>query len=268
MDYAKGLNLSFEPTTDGYAPGINLERWYHNYPLRGLWLSLEAELPLIAGFGVYASGAYLFPSAVSSEEFVYLAGDQGSRTWSTATQWYSLDLAGTYCAAGATQFIGGVRYDAFATKFSKPTNIVNLAALNTDEAEMRVGLVLPYVGVAVTQGSQEALVKVKLVGFPLVPGEAWYGETYGLGAVGQGSRNQVSGTLGRGYFAELSAEAARGFGGDRMMFGVFGKYHHLQARADLRGNYYSVGFPTQSDTFQFNIQRQAWIVGVSVGFGF
>ncbi len=267
MDYGKGFNLAVDPTTDGYGPLILLESWQQNYPLRGLWLSLAADLPLTAGLGVTLSGSYLFPSVVSSEEFVYWAFARGSRTWSTSTQWCTLDAAGTYRASEATQLLGGVRYDAFATKFFNPSNTVNLAALSTDEADVRITAVMPYVGVAVAQGSNEGMAKARLLGFPLVPGEARYGETYGIGP-GAGSRNEVKGSLNRGYFLELSAEAVRGYNSGRMAFGVFGKYHHVKLQGDFPGNYYSVGFPTQSDKFQFNVLRQAWVVGAVASFGF
>jgi len=261
MDHAKGLNLSFDPTTNGYQPDVLLERWQHNYPLRGLWLSLEADLPLPAGLGFYASGSYLFPSVVYSEEFVSWETDRGSRSWSTSTQWFTVDAAGSYSANEAVRILGGVRYESLFTKFFNPSNTVNLAALPTDDAEVNLSLIIPYVGLAVGQGSGRSGMKLRALISPYIAGDVVYGETYGIGEGDTGSRNEVRGGLDRGYFLELTAEALYGPGGGTLMFGAFGKYQYLHARGELPGEYHSAGLPTASDRFQFGVLRQAWVVG-------
>jgi hypothetical protein len=271
VDDPRAVSLTFDPLNDGYLPAILLVNWKQQYPLRGWLVGLNLDIPL--GESLYASldGAYMFRGGPlsHSEEIVFFALGTGSRTWDALNQWYMFDVAGHYSPLGMAWAVAGVRFDSFATNFKNPTNQVALAALPTDEADVNLALWLPYLGLETVLRQTNGSLKVGFIGFPAVFGNVKYGQTYGAGGgLGLGARNEISNHFSRGYFLETYVEATL-IPGANSALGLFVKYNYLDARGNMPGFFHSVGvFPTQTDVFQFNFHRTAWIFGANLNLNF
>ena len=273
VDDPRGVTLTFDPNGEGYQPAIVLDKWTQSYPLRGWLVGARADIPLSGALMASLGGAYMFQGGPlsHSEEIVQstLFAGQGSRTWDALNQWYMFDVAGHYSPLGIGWAVVGVRFDSFATNFKNPANLVALAALPTDEADVQFSSWIPYLGLETVLGQTNGSLKVGVIGFPAVFGTMKYGQTYGIGGgLGLGVRNDVSGNFNRGSFVEAYGEATLRFASDSTL-GFFVRYNYLYARGDIIGLFNSVGaFPTQNDVFQVNIHRTAWIFGANATLAF
>ena len=195
-------------------PGVR--RIQLRYNLDGMWLALSANSRLGDCLGLYARGSWLAPFNHRAEE-VYSGGVvvfSTRRTWATNTQWYTLDVGGTFSCHGGMDVIGGFRFDSFSTNFSDAADAVGFVSLNTDTADSTLKSYIPYVGLMVNQCPR---LRVGLIGFPYVPGNLTYHETT-AGTI----RTETNGNLRNSYFLEAFAEYARDLMGGSI--GVFGTW--------------------------------------------
>jgi hypothetical protein len=251
-----GTRLDFTP---GNTFGADLvQNFRHTFPVEGLWLGLSAMIPMSEQMTLMATGSWLFPSnGRSDEEYVFPFGDDGSRTWRSSIQWYTLGIGGAFSIEGPVAVLAGFRYDSFEAGFSDPENVFGIASLPSDEADFRVSLYMPYVGLMAGLGST---VRVGFIGFPYLPGDVRYGQTVGA-ADPSTSRAEASGAVSNGYFMEIFAEYGINLMGANI--GVFGKWEYLRASAslDIDAAFIGLGALTVNDTVDVGFYRQCWTIG-------
>ncbi|MEW6113696.1 MAG: hypothetical protein AB1664_16305 [Thermodesulfobacteriota bacterium] len=248
-----GFDLSAQPLV---GPVVSRE---HEYTVKGLWLAVSADVPVRNGFGIWARGSWLFPSAGQAYKTLQMAGGTLEPIiWQTDIQWYNVDLAGTYSPYGALTVIGGFRFDSFATNFHS-REFVEPEDLSTDEADMTVSSYIPYVGIMLNQGGG---LKLGLVGFPYVPGDVEYSRVYGRLVM----RQDAKGSLRSSYFVEAFGEYGRQLMGGYV--GVFGIFSYLHANSVLDVTRRLAGVETTSGEYHFSLDRANWIVGGTLGIDF
>jgi hypothetical protein len=239
-------------------PGVR--RIQIQYNLDGIWLALSANSRLGDCLGLYARGAFLAPFNHRAEE-VYSGGVvvfSTSRTWATSTQWYDLDVGGTFSCYGGTELIGGFRFDSFSTNLSDAADAVGFVSLNTDTADSTIRSYIPYVGLMVNQGNR---LRVSLIGFPYVPGDLTYHETT-AGTI----RTETTGSLRNSYFLEASAEYGRDLMGGS--FGLFGTWSYLSVRSNQTAVAKVGGVTLNTQPYRFDLCRQSYILGAKFAINF
>ncbi len=255
LDSADLASFGFD--TDGLGVG-GVVAIDHTFPLRGLWLGAGASIEFSDGVGAMVGGSYLVPADGSSEE-VYNDGVGGSRrSWSSTTQWWTLEGAGTYAFTGTTVAVGGLRYDSFRLDFQDPYNATIATSRPSDEADVTIEGYLPFVGMTAVHDVNPTYLRAGVIGFPVVLGHVDYKQTFG----GIPARLEGSGDFNAGYFFEAFAEYSRTVSSATV--GVFARWSmvHAEADADLDAT------GLASDTFRFTLDRRVWILGGSIGFDF
>lgn len=264
LDTNRSLVTELSAQGDDFAGLLSLRR---SYPVRGLWLALLAHGSLNENVGVFARGSWLVAQRVRPQHELYtLQGeeniDPGGSDWTAKPQWYNVDAGLLYTfsscgVAGNASFIGGFRFDSLDTTFTRSQNFFNIAGLPGDNSDLGVTSYIPYVGLMMQQGPA---VKVGLIGFPYVPGTVKYKETVG-DAEPVASRFSYSGNFRNSYFLEAFAEYGASIPGGSI--GIFGIWSYLHARSDVSvsGDWVGLGNLVQSQSFDFNYDRQNWIFG-------
>ncbi len=248
----EGVTYSLDAEGTGVANATQIQ---HDFPVRGLWLGVGQVVPLGERMAGMVGGSWLVPSySRSAETYILGDGGTGSRDWSTKIQWWTVEAAALYNFASSFAVIGGFRYDSFQTNFQDPENIHTVPGIQDDEADVTLSHYIPYFGFMVSNGT----VKAGFVGFPTLLGSIDYKQT--LGGGGGPSRIEGSGSYNGGYFLEFFAEAgAKMMGAD---LGVFGKYTHVHGIGNVDVDDDRAG--GQNDSFDFSLNRQAWILGGNI----
>jgi hypothetical protein len=203
-----------------------------------------------------ATGTWLVPSnGRDDEEYFFPTNGTGSRSWRSSLQWYTLGVGAAFTVQGPVAILGGFRYDSFSVGFSDPENVFNIFSLPSDEADFRVSLYIPYVGLVVGLGSN---LKLGCIGFPYLPGDVRYGQTIGA-ADPSTARAEASGSVSNGYFMEVFLEGGTNVGGANL--GVFGKWQALRARASMDIDSTFLGVATLTDSVDVGFYRQYWVIG-------
>jgi hypothetical protein len=257
----RGVALDFT-TDEGF--GRAFPNWRLKYPLQGLWLGLSASLPVNERLSFIASGSWLVPSNQESDEEQFFTGARPTllRNWRTSIQWYTAGAGAALSWDGPVTLLGGFRYDSFETNFDDPAEVYFVGGLPTDEADVRVNLYIPYVGLVARYGS---VVRAGFIGFPYVPGHIRYGETLG----GLEPRIKVSGPISQSYFFEAFAECGTELMGANIGFFAKWAYVHAKAGTDAIAEGSDPQNPeNRYDSVDVTFDRRNWIVGGAVGLQF
>lgn len=252
-----GARLDFVPNNNF---GGVFPLFRHSFPLEGLWLGASANIPLDDRMTFFLTGSWLVPSNGGSEEdysYPYILTIRYTRKWNSSIQWYTLGAGGSFSLTGPVAFLAGFRYDSFQVGFSDPEDAPFFwANRRVDEADVRVNLYMPYVGLVCGLGST---VKVGFIGFPYLPGDVKYGETWG-NTNPPSARFEMSGNVSNSYFMEIFVEGGANLAGANIS--LFGKWEYLRSRASLDMD---VGTnptaPTFNDTVDMVLDRQCWTIG-------
>lgn len=249
----EGCTYSLDTEGAGVGGTVHLT---HDFPLRGLWLGLRQVFPVGENMAGMVMGSWFVPGATRSEEG-YLQGDGTPmhRSWRTNVQWWTVEAAGLYNFASSFAFIGGFRYDSFQTNFKDAEDIETVAGVPDDEADVTLSHYIPYFGFLVANRN----VSAGIVGFPTLLGSIDYKQAL---TAGINRRIEGSGSYNGGYFLELFATAGADVMGAEV--GVFGAYTYVHGLGNVDVDESFTGFATQNDSFDFSLNRQAWILGGSI----
>lgn len=200
-----------------------------SYDISTGWLA--ASLPITLGdFGLaQVSASWALPTSARSEEEYDFGGTPTQREWSAKIQWYTFEGLGAIPVYGSTFFVGGYRYDSFATTFTDPGDVLGgIPSVASDEADVNSSLHIPFVGLLFTKSVSNVTWAFGAVGFPTLFGNVKYKE-----AINQTTQRflDVSGDVNGGYFLELFCEyALKAFGGT---FGGYAKFSTVQATSTV-----------------------------------
>ena len=133
---------------DGYYPGsfTNMK-----YTMEGMQLALAGACRLHEGINAGVTCTWFFPKMKEATETTD-RGWLGERFWQdTSTEWWTLEAEISYFPGGyPLALVGGFRYDSFDTRFAEPTRFYmqygSRDSSPTDEANLHVGLCIPYMG--------------------------------------------------------------------------------------------------------------------------
>jgi hypothetical protein len=228
-----GWMQSLKPTKlvfDDAGPGLFLagNHWWKS---AGWWFGIEERINATDRCGIVIDAWLLLPqnrhgteyertqrtffdeiiSFGSEEEIIidFIPRTQiipGSRSWTTRDDWWFLDGA-IYCGSSNTfQIIGGGRYEHFSTRFKKPDEVVAIPSVGTDTIDITVNSFLPIIGVQSGLNGAENSFSLRLIGFPMVYGNATHFET---GEAGTGTRIETKGSFRRAYWWEILGQCSR-----------------------------------------------------------
>jgi hypothetical protein len=130
----------------------------------------------------------------------------GSRSWTTRDDWWFLDGTFSWGRSNTFQIIGGGRYEHFSTRFKKPDEVIAIPSVGTDTIDITVNSFLPIIGVQSGLNGTENSFSLKLIGFPMVYGNATHFET---GEAGTATRIESKGTFRRAYWWEILGQCSR-----------------------------------------------------------
>jgi len=236
-------------------------------------------MSLSEALGVSASGGLLVPSKTQGEfhEEGPVQVPLNSNT-DSEHQWGYVDGMAMYNISrgnfGAMQIVGGFRWDHFDSKHSirfadaTGANQLNGSATNNVIANA----FLPYVGIQSVYKSGAAKTTSRLIGFPYVPGEIKFQDSFrqtqnGLTTNGGGEYRQPL-TFDSGYFLEFFTEGSRRMLGSAYLGGFF-RWNMLRAKTGI-GRYSAANDQTGSavinETFLYYLH--SWVVGGIVSMDF
>lgn len=234
----------------------------YSYPLEGLVVGCGTRVPLGEKGQGMLKGSWLFPSRGHARTD-YLLAAVAKRSWVVDIQWANVDLSGAYLVGcGNAAIIGGFRFDSFKTNFKEPYDLIGLApaVFSQDRADVSVVSYIPYVGVAVQNGSAEGSFSAGVLAFPYLLGNVAFKETFG--GVGT-ARVEANREFQGGYFLELFGEANRNLG-ERMSVGAFARWNAVHGETHFNLDGAAIG----SSTYRFRLDRQAWVFGGKFAFSF
>jgi len=266
LDNARGVAFDVIPDGTlafrGNAGGIGLQ-----YPIRGVLLAASGTIPVSKRLDILVNGSWLIPSNADLTQYQWWdAGPVLSdSTWSIRNQWWNAGAAVTFNMAGPFSAIGGFMVDSFTTNFYSPSNLMGTGGQATDEADLTVGAVIPYLGGLLTQGGPAGGLTVGMIGFPILFGDIKFTESWNQGwaVPPTASGVELSGSIGSGYFFELFAETSVNI--RAMSFGIFGVWNvtHAEADMDFDAETRAGGVVTISDSAAYSgsFYRSVWVVG-------
>jgi len=259
-----GVTFDFS-NNRGFA-GLDFNDWKVNYRLQGLWLGLSATVPVGQRLSFIANGSWLFPSNQRANEEEYFVPFTLTRRWSTSIQWSTVGAGAALNLDGPASLVAGFRWESLQTTFRDPELQNFQGGLPYDEADIKLNLYLPYVGLVMGLGSWlsstcaplDPRVQVGLIGFPYTPGEIKYGETIGS----LEPRLKVSGPIDNGFFMEAFLNCNCGLPGGGGTIGFFAKWSYVHGKAGTTSSAedFETGFGP-SDSVDVNFDRRNWILG-------
>ncbi len=248
-------------------------------PVTGLWLGASSTVPLCEAFGISASGGLLVPSKTQGEFH-----EEGAVNVSLNSdvvsdhQWGYLDAMAMYNMSrgnfGAMQIVGGFRWDHFDSKhsirFADTTGGNQLNGSTTNN--VTTNAFLPYLGIQSVYKSGASSTTSRLVGFPYVPGEVKFQDSFtqtqnGVTANGGGEYRQPL-TFDSGYFLEFYTDGTRRVLGNAYL-GAFFRWNMLRAKTAL-GRFSTADDQTGSSFIdeKFLFYLHSWVVGGVISMDF
>ncbi len=256
----RGLGLLFD-SNDGV--GIaGIANFRQDFTMRGIWLELMVPVALSDGLGIALGGAHLFPFQDRSRE-VYNTGVLAAmRNWATDTQWWNLQVAGTYQVFPSVTAVAGFRWDSFMANFTDSQDIIGIAGLNTDRADVTFSGYIPFFGLLFqTSVSYGSVLTAGVTGFPAMWASFDYKETFG----GAGTRFEASGATAAGHFIEAFGEYMLLM--NNLAAGAFVKFSSIHG-TDSSVTLSSLGGVVGDADFSFDIDRRNWIFGAKASMAF
>jgi hypothetical protein len=183
----------------------------------------------------------------------------------TETSWGVLDAGAflTFHGAewGCVQALGGFRWDYTTSKQSISSQ--DAAGLGTFTSvgsnDVTVDAYLPYFGAQVLGASPCSRIVVRVLGFPLVPGDLRF-QTSSSGTL-TGQPFQTGGSfkhpLKNGLFVETSAEYSMKLPVG-LSVGAFGMYNTLRVNTDFDS---FIELSQQARSERFKLTRRSWTLG-------
>ncbi len=214
-------------------------------PLRGVWLGISSELPLIKDFGIIGTGGLLVPSRTTSRRVQTLGGPLPGPQDRSLNNFSIVDAALFLNMPASAKILGGFRWDRLDTTFRQDS---------LDRIDFTINAFLPYLGVQLNQGN----VVVRLIGFPAAPGNLRWEELRPqapLAAIGSTSLGFKSGA-----FLELFGSYSKRLS-DSMEIAGYLTYNYLNART-VDESPPVLNFVPEKNSFAYN--RRYWIVGGSI----
>lgn len=250
------------------------------FPVQGAWLGGAATLKMSENAGVVASGGILIPASQTGE-----ASEEGVTTTplryvtNSEQDWWYLDGMGFYTIAGCSysglRAVAGFRWDHLDSRQS--LNWADIATGGTVDNgsgtnNLKANAYLPYFGVQSVYRSSTDSVNVKLIGFPYVPGDLKFQESFvqteaGVTSNGGGAFANSPVSFQSGYFFELFADAGRKVAND-FWLGAFVRGQYLTAKTNPSS--YNLATTTAETSFAETIiyYTRAWVLGGLVGVDF
>ena len=237
-------NRGFSYTRDR-ADGSGVPNLIFRMPVRGGWVGASSTVWLSEALGITASAGLLIPVSNTPGEFrqegvITGQGALRSAQLSADHQWGYVDGMGLFNVAagecGTFSIVGGFRWDHFESRqFISLTDTTGETETGTNN--VTINAYIPYVGVQSFYQSSCSKVIARLIGFPYVPGnvkfQESFNETLATGApVNGGGEYGSPFTFTSGYFAEFWIEAARKIIGDAYLGGFF-RWNLIQAKTDF-----------------------------------
>lgn len=224
-----------------------------SYDRKGLWLEASHHLLSGRGLGLLMSGGFFFDVAGGADE-TYEAAGIIEEAWDTHTEQYYLDGAFTRFIGGRMDFLGGFRWDHLSTRLKNR----EIGPSGT-EADVTVNCYIPYVGLQHRYSSTTGSMILRVIGFPVVPGEFNYIEN-----LGAGSNLAASGDYHKGYFFETFFEFSRVLLGFADL-GVYGKWSQISTDSNIELGATGI----DPETFRLILRQTFWTAGcrLSIAFG-
>lgn len=232
-------------------------------PLQGLWLEGSVDLLGGAGFGFMLRGGILVPVNSKAHNITTISANlvgvlQGVSS-RPHNQWSIVEAIASYEPYSGVQFLGGFRWDHFATK------LTNDNTWSPGESHYKVNAYLPVVGVQTVQGNAATRASAGVLGFPVVPGNfrfEWNGPTVGIPY-----HEQSSQFWNKGYFFECFFRFNQRLYGTTTL-GAFATFSVLHA-ATGHGSY-DWTEPMDAGTLglEYVFHRQSWTFGGSLSVDF
>jgi len=224
VDPSNGLAL----TVSFHNPSIGAEYdTTYNLPFRGVWLGLSADLALTNCIGVMASAGWLIPSSQTRGSYI-IDGPGGGITDANqlSGQFSVVDGAVFLNTWASTKLLAGFRWDHLDTQLTLGLPGVPVFSLRDD---FTVNAYLPYLGVQVDQGG----VVVRIIGFPVVPGDIKYALTQGFQGTPASSLQSISYHFTSGQFLEVFASYSKKLSRG-LEIGGFLTFDYLHGGTDFR----------------------------------
>jgi len=225
-------NRGFSYTRDR-ADGSGVPNLIFRMPVRGGWVGASSTVWLSERLGMAASGGLLIPVKTYGEFRQEGTNQVPLNQLSADHQWGYVDGMGLFNVAvgecGTFSIVGGFRWDHFESRqFLSSTDGTSAATNN-----VTINAYVPYVGVQSFYQSSCSKVIARLIGFPYVPGNVKFQESFNLTSTGVGGGEYGTPfTFTSGYFAEFWIEAARKIIGDAYLGGFF-RWNMIHAKTDF-----------------------------------
>jgi hypothetical protein len=256
-DHGGGIEVQFD---NGDIVGITHTR--NDFTLQGVWAEFAVPVCLAENLTGFFTAAHLFPvETTTTETYRLLNGGFASREWQPSVQWWEFDWGLTYRLCPYAAALGGFRWSSFIVNFDQPSNQNGFLPAAPDDARLTLNAYLPFFGLlANLEPSCTSSIKAAVFGFPAVPADVEYQESYrptaGVFANINGKGNYKS-----GYFLEALAEASTTM--DRVTLGGFVRFDllHTERTRDIT----VTGVPIQAN---IGIDRRNWIFGGKLGYLF
>lgn len=239
----------------------------NRFDLQGVLLEVSAPVTLSTGMGAMLALGHVFTFEETGREW-YL-GFPG-KDWTTDTQWWYVQGAGTYAFHPAVSLVGGFRWDSFLNNFKNGELISpGLAALASpeDRADVTFSGYIPFAGLVFHSPPNCSGHSVMLgaIGFPIIWASWDHKESLsGPGAVPQG-RFSGSGEITSGHFLEAFGEYSIQTG--NLNVGAFGRFSSLYG-VDASSTLELLGVGVGPEDFSFRFDRRHWVFGAKASVSF
>ncbi len=236
----------------------------HDYAVHGLWLGASKTVAFSDSIGVTGSFWYLLPLKTGTSLQHYFTAGIGpnQRTWDTHTQWWYVDLLGTFGSLNGFSLLAGVRYDFFTTRFESPVDSSFPASRITDSADFKSSGYIPLIGAQMASAGSYGSLLFRVIGIPSLAGRLNYEETL------QGYRIKSTGSYSAGHFVEAFAEYAYAVSGQAEL-GLFARFNSTHGTAGMSVDLLGAGGAVRGrDTFNHRVHRNDWSIGGRMSLGF
>lgn len=178
---------------------------YFIYDLRGINLTGEVPIQISKFVSARFWGSYLVSmSSPADQDITWLDMPPGTRSWAwTRSSYYGLAGEARYSSSDAFTFIAGFRWNSLNTNFGNPNPDYPFTISNM-ESGLSVTMYQPFVGAQVSQKLVGSNLLLKVVGFPLMPGNIQHFNTcnnHGTPFAHVGAES-----IRNGYYVEVNGE--------------------------------------------------------------
>ncbi len=218
-------------------------------PLSGIWLGAAADIRANQAVNLYIGGGALIANGTDGTitSTIGLTAD-----FETAgDDWYYLESLAGYRTWMGLEVLAGFRWDHTASRLHvvRPGDSID---------DFKINLFMPMVGLQLSRQSTEQTLKVKVAGFPAVPGSLKYHNWDRVGSASVESRQDFS----YGYYAEIHAEYSRKIPGNCSV-GLFGTWNVVNACTAVEA-----ALNPGATEIRWIFDRRSWIVGGSLSIEF